>query len=139
MNRITSNLTVSDAPRVRNLPEKHPYDLVMSLGYFDEMGYSQPAASDTGGAYVFPDGDHEYYMFERAADTVLEGLTNDNDVLVHCQAGCSRSPAVCIAVLAVLEGRTYEDAYEVVKSAHEKTNLTSELEASARRYIEENA
>lgn len=135
MERITTNLTVSDAPRVRDLPDTHEYDFVLTLGYFDQMGYSLPDVSDTGDEYVFPDGAHEYMRFERAVNAARDALADGQNVLVHCQAGCSRSPSVCIAIIAVEDGLTYEEAYWKVKSIWEKTNPTDELEESVRRYI----
>lgn len=40
-------------------------------------------------------------------------------VLVHCNAGVSRSPAVVIAYLILARNMTYEDAYEKVRSARQ--------------------
>ncbi|MEQ2264787.1 dual specificity phosphatase 19, partial [Xenotaenia resolanae] len=38
-------------------------------------------------------------------------------VLVHCNAGVSRAPAVVIGYLMSCDGQSYEDALSLVKSA----------------------
>lgn len=134
---LTDSLSVTHAQQVRDLDPDHEYDFIVTMGYFDQLGYTRPEYSDTGDEHVFPDGPHEYTDFKDAVDSIREALATGKNVLVHCQAGCSRSPSACIAVLAVEDGYSYEEAYERVRRLHEKTNPTPELEASARRYIQE--
>lgn len=132
---LSDGLSVTNAQRVRDLDDDYPYDYIITLGYYDSFSYERPALSDTGDMYVFPDGPHDYADFEAAVDAIRDALHAGKHVLVHCQAGCSRSPSACIAALAVEDGDTYEDAYWRVKHAHDPTNPTDDLEASARRYI----
>lgn len=44
-------------------------------------------------------------------------LLSECDVVVHCDAGLSRSPAVAVAYLILYAGRTYEEAYAIVHAA----------------------
>lgn len=135
MNELTSNLYISDAPSVRDLEDDHDFDLVVTLGYFDSFGYERPAASDTGDEYVFPDGPHDYSVFEAAVDRVLDALNDNQRVLVHCQAGVSRSAGVCTAVLAVQQNSAASIAFDRVRNARPKVNPTDEIWASVERYV----
>lgn len=137
MNDINENLTVSDAPSVRNLNDDHEFDLIVTLGYFDRLGYERPEQSDTGDQYVFPDGDHDYNVFEAAVNHVRDAYERGERVLVHCQAGCSRSPTVASVVLAVENDEPFEIALSRLRSTHDKANPTPELKASAQRYLNE--
>jgi protein-tyrosine phosphatase len=135
MNELTSNLYISDAPSVRDLEDDHDFDLVVTLGYFDSFGYERPAASDTNDEYVFPDGPHDYNVFKTAVDRVLDALNDNQRVLVHCQAGVSRSAGVCTAVLAVQQNSAAPIALERVRNARPKVNPTDEVWASVERYV----
>lgn len=139
MNRVTEDLWISDAPTVRKLPETHQFGHVLTLGYFDRLGYERPAASDTADQFVFPDAaHHEYEQFAAAVDHLRESLATPSQcpVLVHCQAGVSRSAAVCTAALAVQKDLTYEMGLKSVAAARPKVNPIPELEDSARKYIQ---
>lgn len=134
MQRIIENLYISDAPTVRDLPSDHDFDEVVTLGYFDSMGYDRPAASTTGDDFVFPDGPHDYEKFEAAVEYVLAAVREGDRVLVHCQAGVSRSGGVCSVVLSELEDLSLGDALGQVRDAREIVNPAPEIRDSMERY-----
>lgn len=137
ISQLTQNLSVGDCQSVRALETPLQYDSIITLGYYDKFDYALPEQSSTGDALVFPDGAHDYEVFATAVNQTLADIDAGNRVLVHCQAGCSRSPSVCIAVLGHTHDLSYEAAYARVKDAHPSTNPSPELEASARRYLTE--
>lgn len=137
MNDINDNLVISDAPSVRKLNDNHNFDLIVTLGYFDRFGYERPEASDTDDKYVFPDGPHDYNVFKAAVDCVLEALNDDQRVLVHCQAGVSRSAGVCTAVLAVQHNLSAARSFERVQNTRSRVNPTDEIWESVERYVNE--
>lgn len=137
MDDINDNLAISNAPSVRKLDDNHDFDLVVTLGYFDSFSYERPEASDTGDEYVFPDGPHDYSVFESAVNRVIEALENDQRVLVHCQAGVSRSAGVCTAVLAVQHNSPASRSLQRVRNARPKVNPTDEVWESVERYVNE--
>lgn len=139
LSSITNHLSVSDAQSVRNLPDDHQYDFVLTLGYYDGRGYGIPDQSDTEDQFVFPDGDHDYSTFKNATDASVEQLDNGNNILVHCQAGVSRSVAVCIAALATYEDLSYEEAYARVQNCQPNMNPTDVVIESCMKYISRNA
>jgi len=140
MDQVTDDLWISDAPTVRELSEPHQFEHVVTVGYFDRLGYNRPTASDTGDRFVFQDAAaHEYDRFAAAVDHLRETLSTPTlcPVLVHCQAGVSRSAAVCTAALAVQAGLSYETAFETVATARSKVDPIPPLVDSARRYIQQ--
>lgn len=136
MNRINDQLVISDAPSVRKLNPDHDYDLVLTLGYFDRFGYERPELSDTNDKYVFPDGPHDYSDFKAAVDRVLEALADDQHVLVHCQAGASRSAGVCTAVIAAQRNVSPGAAFEAIQDARPRVNPTDDIWASVEQYVD---
>lgn len=137
MHAITDQLTISDAPATRRLSDDHEFDRVITLGYYDGMDYEKPSASTD--EHVFRDGPHDYTEFKTAVETTRDALSNGENTLVHCQAGVSRSAAVCSAVLAVEEDIHLDEAFARVKDARPNVNPTPELWESARRYVREAA
>lgn len=134
---IRSNLYVTDADTVQELPSNHQFDEVMTLGYMDIFGNSVPDASTTGDRYKFRDGPHEYEAFAAAADHVIDCKERGDSVLVHCQAGVSRSPTICCVAIAVTEGKTAEDALEEIERLHPRTNPEPRVWESAVRFVDE--
>ena len=56
-----------------------------------------------------------------AAPWVAKALEGGGTVFVHCAAGVSRSPALVIGLLMLLDKLSFNDAYETVKAAHPQT------------------
>lgn len=111
MNFVTDQLAISDAQAVRRLGARHTeFDEIVTLGYLDEFGYEQPEASTTGDRFVFPDGEHEYSKFEAAGDYVVDSIERGDTVLVHCQAGVSRSAAIATVALVTVSDESLRAA-----------------------------
>ncbi|KZX46346.1 dual specificity protein phosphatase family protein [Haloarcula sp. K1] len=137
MDKITEHLWISDAEKTRQLPDNHQFDEVVTLGYYDGLGLECPEASTTGDELTFLDGPHNYEKFAAAVDYVLEALEAGDTVLVHCQAGISRSGGVCSAALAIHKDLPGEQALSIVQQARKKVYPESEIRASMKRYIDE--
>jgi len=134
---IRPELYVTDADTVRDLPSNHQFDEVVTLGYMDIFGNSVPDASTTEDRYKFRDGPHEYETFAAAAHHVIDCKERGDSVLVHCQAGVSRSPTICCVAVAVTEGKTAEDALDEIKNLHPKTNPEPRVWESAVQFVAE--
>lgn len=139
MEAITANLHITYAEAVRRLDEDHNFDHIVTLGYWDGLGFERPEATDTGDEYVFRDGEHDYADFEAAVNHIREQLEAQETVLVHCQAGVSRSGAACAAVLSAERDISVDDALHRVRMAREEVEPTEELWASAERYAREHS
>jgi Dual specificity phosphatase, catalytic domain. len=89
--------------------------------------------------YPMDDGYGERYSYEilsEAIDAVVAARIRRDTVCVHCHAGVSRSAAVCIGALGVVEGMTYDEAYDIVSDT-KYIQPTREMLEHAERYIEE--
>jgi atypical dual specificity phosphatase len=76
---------------------------------------ADPAPTTTHHRPLVDDLDAEWAAFAAAADAVRGALDAEGDVLVHCTAGISRSPAVAAAALSVAEGTGFREALWTVQ------------------------
>lgn len=99
----------------------HPMDCILSLGPTENCydAYKYP-----GIVYVHivindqEDAPLGYY-FDVASDFIQTHLVFGRRVLVHCQAGISRSATICIAYLMKYHKMRYTQAYAKVKEARD--------------------
>lgn len=80
-------------------------------------------------------GSTDYADFATAMAKVVQLLRRGDTVVVHCHHGVSRSAAVCIAAVAVVEDISYEDAYDRVETARDVIDPKGMLVDHARRFI----
>lgn len=123
--RIKNGLFVGSCDDARRFGDE--FDEVISLASPPESSTQQ---------YLIDDGEHEYDIFREAVESIIESLEKDEEVLVHCNAGISRSVSACIAVSVVYFDMSYEDAFEICRSGFMYPN--EELVDSAKKYISDN-
>ena len=133
--RIIPNLFITNAETLLSLETNHKFDEVVSLSHRTHLGLGESDPSTTGDRFVFPDGPHEYAVFEAAVDYTIECLEQDRTTLVHCQAGVSRSAGVCAAAIATRHDLSPEQALAKVKDVRSSVNPTEEVWESTVRYI----
>lgn len=139
IHQITENLWITDLASVEN-ESTDKFDAVIgvcqtSAEPYVSCEYIHFNMSD-GPSDRNNDGRHDYEYFSNAADTVLEAINSDKQVLVHCHAGRSRSASVSIAALGVQKNLPYMDALSLVTDSRHvlpERNLADH----AKKYIEE--
>jgi hypothetical protein len=135
MNFVIDQLAISDAQAVRRLSAgQTEFDEVVTLGYLTEFGYERPEVSTTGDRFVIPDGPHDYSRFEAAVDYVVRSIERGDTVLVHCQAGVSRSAAVATTALVSVSEDSLREAFDRVRAVRANVNPHPELQRSMERY-----
>lgn len=145
IHQITDNLWITDLASVENKSTDN-FDIVIGVCQTS----AEPHVSCEYNHFNMSDGPndrrderndkengrHDYEFFSEAAETVLEAIQADKNVLVHCHAGRSRSASVCIAALGVQKELPYMDAISLVTDArHVLPERT--LADHAKRFIEE--
>jgi len=126
LRQVTDNLSVGNANDARL--KGNQFDRVISLAAPPETSTHE---------YLIPDKEHDYTIFANAVDCIIDGLETEDTVLVHCQAGMSRSVSACIAAYVCHSGVSYETAYDECK--HGFISPNSNLIESAQQYINENS
>jgi len=81
-------------------------------------------------------GEYSYEILTDAIDAVVAARVRRETVCVHCHAGVSRSAAVCIGALAIVEGMSYEDALARVQDT-KYIQPTREMLEHVQQYISE--
>lgn len=125
MDDITDCLSVCSEQKAREVGGR--FDRIVSL--------SSPIEHTTH-KHLIDDGEHNYKEFESAVQSVTEGIKNEEDVLVHCRAGISRSVSVCIAAYVENYNVTYNEAYDKCTRGFQYPDAN--LIDSAKKYIREN-
>lgn len=81
-------------------------------------------------------GEYNYEILTDAIDAVVKARVRRETVCVHCHAGVSRSAAVCIGALAIVEGMSYDEAVSRVRET-KHIQPTREMLEHVQQYIEE--
>jgi len=93
-------------------------------------------ADGPGGEQGHVPGEYSYEILTDAIDAVVAARVRRETVCVHCHAGVSRSAAVCIGALAILEGLSYEEALSRVQDT-KYIQPTREMLEHVQQYIGE--
>jgi len=81
-------------------------------------------------------GEYSYEILTDAIDAVVRARIRRETVCVHCHAGVSRSAAVCIGALAIVEGMSYDEAHQRVSDT-KYIQPTREMLEHVEQYISE--
>lgn len=81
-------------------------------------------------------GEFSYDLVKEAVDTVISARLRREVVLVHCHMGQSRSAVVAVAAMAVVEGMTWNEAFNRAKERRPIINPTRELVRIGRQCVE---
>lgn len=120
MDKITENLYVGDVDDGEHTsdPSNDTHiDVVLNLSrhfngsYINRDNYIHIPLPDTVNA--------SEKDFNRAVDITLNELEKNNNVLVHCISGISRSVTVAATVLAIHEDKNYGEAVDQVMDARD--------------------
>jgi protein-tyrosine phosphatase len=117
---------VADEPVIRRIGDRELY-LGNGLAadgacHSREFRYVLSATDDeqplTTHHHPLDDGpDNDWSVFEAAVDTARMLYRRDGSVLIHCNAGISRSSTLAATTLAAEEHRRFNDALDVVHEA----------------------
>lgn len=114
--KVREGLYLSNGDIARQFGDE--FEHVITLSRDDYATESVGSHEHTTWHVPLIDGENEQADFDRAVGAVIKSVQNHSgDVLVHCQAGVSRSPAVVATAVAYMDEKTYDDAVNVVWSA----------------------
>lgn len=127
MRQVRDNLWIGDCIDAR----RHGDDFDTVISMVDNDRYDSGEADYR---FPIPDGDHDFETYKSAVLRLMKEYESGKDVLIHCQAGVSRSTSVATAMLAVQEGKTWEDVLYDTRAGH--APVAPELMKAGKRYIE---
>ena len=73
-------------------------------------------------------------VFSRTNEFIQEAVVDDGCVLIHCNAGISRSASIVLAYLLGIHLMRYEDAYNLLKTARSKIRPNEGFVAQLKDY-----
>ncbi|XP_037542552.1 dual specificity protein phosphatase 19-like [Nematolebias whitei] len=94
---------------------KHKVSHILNVAFGVENMFSDLFIYKTVSIVDHPDTDLQLYM-QDCCDFIEQSRREKGVVLVHCNAGVSRAPAVVIGYLMSCDGQSFDDAISLVKS-----------------------
>lgn len=83
------------------------------------------------------DGTNEQAEFDRAVEIVLKAMDQEQNVLVHCASGMSRSVTVVATAIADTEEISFSKALETVAEHRTEADPHPDIIAHAEQYLSE--
>lgn len=125
----------SDKDKFETIITVCQYSIESRIGDDNNVDYCHYKMSDgPTNDKINSSGRHDYEIFKKAVDELISA---EKPVLVHCQAGISRSPGVVVTAVAAMEEIRYERAYEIVSSNRPKINVNSIFTEYGKKYLKE--
>lgn len=115
VSEIRDGLYISDIHHVMEEDVAEMYDIIITVCRNDPaMPEDCPAVHQRFG--LWDDHVEQHDTFDRAVDATIKAIHThpDCDVLVHCIAGQSRSPAVVATALAWIDDMHFDDAQDEI-------------------------
>lgn len=131
MNRVDGGVYVgsSRAPFREEALDRNEIDHVVSL--------TPSEYNTTTHHHPLTDGENDQSDFDAAVDTVRELLESADGMLVHCNAGMSRSPAVLATALAAERDLRFDEGVGLVRNSGRNIQIAPELRDHAKTYLDE--
>ncbi|KAE8299874.1 Dual specificity protein phosphatase 19 [Larimichthys crocea] len=95
---------------------KHKISHILNVAFGVENVFPDLFIYKTVSILDQPDADVLLHM-QDCCDFIQQAHSEKGVVLVHCNAGVSRAPAVVIGYLMSCDGQSFDDAFSLVKSA----------------------
>ncbi|MDY6778118.1 MAG: dual specificity protein phosphatase [Candidatus Nanohaloarchaea archaeon] len=80
---------------------------------------------------------NEQEAFNRAFETVLDNISEEKNVLIHCNMGVSRSVSVTAAAIAARDGMSLREALHQIEEQHPRANPHPRLVEQAEEALEQ--
>jgi len=139
--QITGGLYVADIQDIRE-GDTSQFDHVVGVcqdDCSDNVGceYTHFNLADGDDQQGHVPGEYSYELLSEAIDAVIAARIRRETVCVHCHAGQSRSATGAIAAMAVLDGMSWEDAFQHARERRSIINPGRDLVEDGQRYVEE--
>lgn len=131
MDHILDNIYISDRHDAEDRGTLEYHEIVYVITLNDD------AHRYTTVHHPIVDGENPQSEFDRAVEIVREAMKQDENILVHCAAGVSRSVTTVATAIAAEEGRSFEAGLECVHESREVPDPHPDLREHAERYLSE--
>lgn len=131
MNHIRDNLYIGDKQEAGKRNRLDLNHIVHVVTLCDEQ------TEYTTVHHPIVDGTNEQAEFNRAVEIVLEAMKQEQNVLVHCASGMSRSVTVVATAIADVEGISFNEGLELVAEQRSEANPHPDIVTHAKRYLSE--
>jgi hypothetical protein len=141
MDRITPNLTISDRRDAKN-KETGEYSCIITAcqdgidEYIDteSTDYHHEKLADGDFDSQSRGGECTFELFETLADALVDALEKNQNTLIHCHAGVSRSVSIAAAALSTQQNQPIEESIKQIQEARPRANPLGLLENYAKCY-----
>lgn len=129
MDKIIDNLYIGDKDEAgkRNRLDLHEIVHIVTL--------CEDPTEYTTVHHPIIDGENDQAKFDRAVEIVLKAMDQDQNVLVHCASGMSRSVTVVATAIAETETISFDEGLERVAEHRSEANPHPDIVDHAERYL----
>lgn len=140
MDNITDTLTISSITAARTT-DSEGFDCIITVCQ-DDIEASIDSDTTTYQQYPLADGKRDesrggectFTLFEKAADALHESLQRNQETLIHCHAGVSRSVSVSAAVIATQENQSVSESIKEIQAERPRAGPINRLRDYGRLY-----
>lgn len=129
MDNIIDNLYIGDKDEAgkRNRLELHEVVHVVTL--------CEETTEFTTVHHPIVDGKNDQADFDRAVEIVLEAMDHEQNVLVHCASGMSRSVTVVATAIADSREISFSEGLDIVAERRSEANPHPDIVDHAKNYL----
>jgi protein-tyrosine phosphatase len=129
MDKITDNIYIGDKEEAGERNRLDLNQIVHVVTLCDEK------TEYTTVHHPIVDGENDQEDFDRAVEIVLEAMKQEQNILVHCASGMSRSVTAVATAIAESEDISFSEALELVAEQRTEANPHPDIVEHAEQYL----
>ena len=139
MNRVTKHILLGGAGDVSDPSKFENIDAVLSCCPLRELEYEVPSGMKYCRISINDEEEIDDRNLNRAMNFISDCVRNDQQILVHCYGGVSRSPSIVACYLSLSLGVPFQLALNFVQECRSGVDPHKDIISSVNEYVVKNS